>query len=148
MKDVIALIQPVVNEVCREVFELGAVALVEEEGQLKGMPWLSIRARRARRLDLQRWWGAVPKLGAGSTPVLLYKQGSSPWRAMLEVPLDAGRYVVDAVADVSIDDFLYWFKEKLEYEIDRALFVSAERAEQSQQDDFYKSMKRIMRHED
>ncbi len=83
---------------------------------LAGISWLAPEVKRQESLNINAWWKQTMKQAKESDrePVLFFKQNRKPWRVMTEVvmPLADGKRV-RVRAEVSLDDWLFYFKEQL-----------------------------------
>lgn len=92
---------------------------------IDGLEWMALEIKRCETLNLNKWWEQTMRQeGAGQTGVLMYRQSRKPWRIQM-----MGRIVYDNQSmeyvntrvDITLEDFLSWFKSRLLVEIQRGV---------------------------
>lgn len=92
---------------------------------IDGLAWMALEIKRCETLNLNKWWEQTMRQeGAGQTGVLMYRQSRKPWRIQM-----MGRIVYDNQSmeyvntrvDITLEDFLSWFKSRLLVEINRGV---------------------------
>lgn len=78
---------------------------------------LCIEIKRQEALSINTWWKQV-KLAAdeeGGIPILMFRQSRAKWRVMMEValPLDSHTQINEVRGEISLDDFLFWFDQRV-----------------------------------
>ncbi|MFW0778550.1 MAG: hypothetical protein ACN2B6_12615 [Rickettsiales bacterium] len=126
-REVVKLLQPTVNEVY-EGLGMQAPELHRNQNQsalggydIDGLPWLALEVKRQEQLSLNKWWAQVLKAAReGQTPVVLFRQNRKKWRVLTWVWLHTGgRGHMRVRAELTLEDFMDWFREKLKYEAAR-----------------------------
>jgi len=119
-REVVKLLQPVIDEVYTakllEPPRLQRNTLQSDSGgyDIVGLAWLALEVKRCETLNLNAWWKQTERqCGKDQTPVLMYRQSRKPWRC--RILAKSGE--VDVLADISIEDFLIYFKDRLEREL-------------------------------
>jgi len=84
---------------------------------IAGIEWLALEVKHQESFAINSWWKQTcAQSTAGEIPVLLYRRNRIPWRcrmfAQLPVLWGSGKSV-NAVVDISKEDFLLWFKHEL-----------------------------------
>lgn len=98
---------------------------------IDGLPWLALEIKRCETLQLNKWWEqTVRQTGEGQTGVLMYRQSRKPWRIQMMGSLMYNDELEECSArvDISLEDFLTWFKCRLLSEITR---VEGKKGEES-----------------
>ena len=125
-REVIALLQPVVNKVCDAH---GKVRLELKRNfhqrfqpaqyDLDGLPWMAIEIKRCENLSgLGSWWAQVKRATRpGQVPVLIYRQNHGQWQVRTRLPVRVGSKVVRLTINLAFADWLVWFELKLLEEI-------------------------------
>lgn len=133
-REVIDLLQPHVDSIYKgfglEPPVLQRNTLQSDSGghDIVGLDWISLEVKFHETLQVAAWWKQTLEQAAkverrdgtrGAVPVLFYRQGGRrTWNVMmyvgllLEVPL----YVPAVIRQ---DDFIEWFKRRLEREVER-----------------------------
>ena len=79
---------------------------------LVGIPGLSVEVKFCETLLLRQWWQQCCGQATQRQlmPVLIYRQSRRPWRVMTYSQLTNGSVHKWVVSDLSIDEFLDWYK--------------------------------------
>ena len=137
--EVIAMLKPVVDKVYKKyasevpLLERNSLQTNKGGSDIAGLPWLAIEVKRQELLNLNVWWEqAIYSTKKGQVTVLVYRQNRGKWRAQLlaALPLNFNRpneklefMNLDCgnpepiKVDITIEDFLDWFEQKVEYEL-------------------------------
>lgn len=132
--EIIQLLKPIVDKVymkyASEVPLLERNSLQTNKGgsDIAGLPWLAIEVKRQETLNLVDWWEqSLKSTRKGQVTVLVYRQDRRKWRAQLlaALPLNNNRQHLELElssiglikVDITIEDFLDWFEQKVEYEL-------------------------------
>ena len=130
-REVIHLLQPIVNKICLKLgvqdiplLERNTLQCNKGGNDIAGLDWIALEVKRQEsevRLD---WWEQVLKnCKTGQVPVLLYRQSRKPWRVQMFAALTYGSQPYEMInqikVDITINDFLAWFEKKVEYEINK-----------------------------
>lgn len=123
-REVIALLQPVVNEVY-EAHDMDAPRLQrntlqsDKGGQdIVGLDWLAPEVKWCEQLQVYQWWQqTLRQAGAGKVPVLFYKRNKVDWKVRMYGRL--GMPTCERLVPVTVDllDFLDWFRARLVQEL-------------------------------
>lgn len=125
-REVIALLQPVVNKVCDEFNEPRFVLRrnqdqrwKEKQYDLIGVPWIALEVKRQENLSgFGSWWRQTLKAcGERQTPVLIYRQNYKPWQVRMRCYVAAGDAWIYGTIDMKIEFFLEWFEVALRSKI-------------------------------
>lgn len=85
---------------------------------LVGVPGLAIEVKYHETITPNPWWEqCVRQAGDTLIPILIYRKSRVPWRVRMQGWLGLG---VMGTIDVSIDDFMRFFKEYVDFESKRA----------------------------
>lgn len=123
-REVVKLLQPVVDEVYGRLL-MDAPQLHRNQNQsalggydIDGLPWIALEVKRQEQLSINAWWKQVNKAARpGQEPIVIFRQNRKKWRILMNVWLHTGGTGHTKVrAEVSLDDFMMWFKERLQYE--------------------------------
>lgn len=123
-RGVIDLLQPVIEEACRlcavdDVPLLQRNTLQSDRGgfDICGLEWLAPEVKNCETFQLDKWWQqACRQTKKGQTTVLFYKRNHVPWRVRMPGVLycEAGPNTWHpCVMDVSMEDFLIYFKMRV-----------------------------------
>lgn len=90
---------------------------------LNGVEGLAIEVKRQETLHLDKWWQQaseqaelmLKKTGRTHQPVLIYKQNRKAWRVRMQVQLPYENGVHFVIGEISMEDFLRWFKSHVVY---------------------------------
>ena len=115
-REVIRLLQPIVDKVYREV---GKAPPLLERNQMQthrggydivGLEWLAPEIKHQERLQVDDWWHqCIMQTRAGQIPVLMYKQNNIKWR--VRVVSRVGNRTIPV--EIGVDDFLMYFEYML-----------------------------------
>ena len=150
-REVIHLLKPIVDKVYKKhaaeipLLERNTLQCNQGGSDIAGLFWLALEVKRQERLNLLDWWEqSLQSTKAGQTTVLLYRQDRGKWRAQLHGALVLNLQHVDNLSndlvlqravitkvDITIEDFLAWFENKVEYEL--LLQIRRERVNSSKQ---------------
>lgn len=123
-REVVKLIQPWVDEVYGHLM-MDAPQLHRNQNQsalggydIDGLPWIALEVKRQETLNLNAWWKQVNKAArADQEPIVIFRQNRKKWRILMYVWLHTGGTGHKRVrAEVTLEDFMQWFKERLQYE--------------------------------
>jgi len=126
-REVIALLQPVVNKVYTE-FGIEPPRLLRNLEQFRfsgfdliGIEWVAIEVKRQETLNVNTWWEQTKK-SAGQTkePILIYRQNQRKWNVVMFGYLPAGDRKVRCRVEVNQVSFLVWFETRLREELKNA----------------------------
>lgn len=138
-REVIQLLQPVVDAVCKDLEQPTMVLrrnadqrYAPDQYDIIGLPWLAIEVKRVENLSgMNSWWSQVTAAtGLYQIPVLFYRQNHKPWHIRTKLPVSilpgtnlrshqSGAYPLEVVVDMKITEWLAWFEKKLRYELSR-----------------------------
>ncbi len=123
-RESIKFLQPTVDQVYAHL-GLDAPQLFRNQNQsalggydIDGLPWLALEIKRQEQLSINAWWKQVNKACAeGQVPVVMFRQNRKKWRFLTNVWLHTGgRGHIMVRAELSPEDFLEWFKDRVQYE--------------------------------
>jgi hypothetical protein len=134
-REVIKLLQPVVNEVWTQVFgervgeweipKLQRNTLQSDEGgfDIVGLQWLALEVKHQEKLQVEKWWEQTVKQAKGKLePVLWYKQNNVKFRVRIWgsifVHSDGGH--IHEVIEMSVESFLVYFEKRLRSELEKS----------------------------
>lgn len=124
-REVIQLLQPVVNrvfaEVGREPPKLERNLMQSREGghDLVGLEWLALEVKRHETLSVGSWWEQTKKqAGTSKVPVLFYRQnGQRSWKVMMYGFLKAGTKRVRTPVLVDDGAFVVYFENMIRHQL-------------------------------
>lgn len=126
-REVVQLLQPVVNAVYsalgREPPVLQRNTLQSDRGgyDIVGLDWLAPEVKRCETLNLSGWWQQCKEQARpGQTPVLFYRKNGTKWRVRMvgSLKMGYGDERLAMLVEVSVDDFLRYFKRRLEHRLE------------------------------
>lgn len=120
-REVISLLQPIVDERYKTLSSLSAPDLERNQNQsnnggydIIGLEWIALEIKRQEKENISAWWAQTKKQAKpNQQPVLIYRANNQPWRVMLEVAIYENNQLLVMPAQISLDNFLQWFKIKL-----------------------------------
>lgn len=122
-RQVIALLQPVVNEVYvahglkPPLLERNLLQANLGGCDLHGLAWFAPEVKLCETFALPAWWKqCLTQAGDTRVPVLFYRRNRVDWQVMMHATLRPG---CTAVAIVSVAAFLTWFRLTLAWEVTR-----------------------------
>lgn len=124
-REVVKILQPIVDAVYASVgLESPTIKRNLEQTRgggydLVGVDWLALEIKRQEQLSIEAWWRqTVKQTKPGQTPVLMYRQNNKKWRVVTMVALRTQpSKAISVRAEISLDDFLVYFKKKVEYDV-------------------------------
>lgn len=123
-RDVIKLLQPVVNEVYTAagieapLLERNLMQWSRGGHDIVGLDWIALEVKHHEILSINVWWEQTKKqAGALKIPVLIYKQNRVKWRVVMFGYLPAGEQRVRCPVDISLETFLVYFKNMLAHQL-------------------------------
>lgn len=143
-REVIRILQPVVDEVCAEVgmpsFELIRDTRQRFEAKhydVFGLPWMAFEVKyREDMSGIESWWKQTrDACRPGQIPVMFYRRNHGRWRVRMRAPISVVKggwspgdgtgpedtyhrpVRVSMTMDVRLSDWLVWFRVKLKYEL-------------------------------
>lgn len=122
-REIVKILQPVIDEVSREAGvpspQLQRNTIQSDKGgyDLVGLAWLAPEVKHCETFQLENWWKqTLRQAKPEQVPVLFYRRNQIPFRVrMLGTVWHEADYH-DCVCDISIDDFIKWFRLKLKSE--------------------------------
>lgn len=114
------MLQPIVDEVfveCGEIPVLQRNTLQSDRGgfDIVGLETLAIEVKNCQTFQLEKWWKQAEKqTKRGQIAVLIYKKNHVPFRVRMHGGVGFTEAWITCVCDISIEDFLKWFREHLE----------------------------------
>lgn len=86
---------------------------------IDGLSWLALEIKRQETLCINQWWDqTISQASQGQYPVLMFKQNRQKWRFMTYGAIHVGGNKMHiARVELSQDDFITWFKLRLEEEL-------------------------------
>lgn len=125
-REVIAMLQPVVNSVYQE-FQLEVPKLKRDTTQAdgggsdivgRGLHWMALEVKFHKEESVESWWAqCVRQAGREQVPILLYRTNNKPWKCRMFGLLGTRSTGRTCPVTVSIEDFLAWFRLKLVEEL-------------------------------
>lgn len=126
-RDVIGLLQPVINEVY-EAHGLEAPVLkrntMQSDGggfDLHGLEWLAIEVKHCAKPAVAAWWQqTLSQCGQHQTAVLFYKIDRRGWTVRVWGFLERTGQTTHCIpVAISAEDWLQWFRTRLNHELSR-----------------------------
>jgi len=120
-REVIGLLQPVVDAVCEEKGQPRLVLRrnadqrwAEKQYDLIGVPWVALEIKRVENLGGRgSWWKQVlAATGKNQYPVLAYRQNHQKWTFRVRVPVRVNSKHVRITVEMAEREFLAWFRVK------------------------------------
>ena len=123
-QEVIAYLQPVVNEAYREA-GLEPPELVRNLSQsraggfdVSGLDWLALEVKRQESDQVSQWWQQCKRqAGESCVAVLVYRKSRTPWRVRMFGYVDAGASRIRCPVDISMDAFLAYLHVRIIWEL-------------------------------
>lgn len=119
-REVVKLLQPVVSEVCtalkREIILLERNLMQSHRGgyDIVGLDWMALEVKHHEQLAPEQWWKqALRQAKAFQEPVLFYRKNNVKFRVRMKGSLWHGVIEHECPVDISVDDFLNYFKLRL-----------------------------------
>lgn len=126
-REIVHLLQPVLDEVYeknnRDKVVLQRNTLQSDRGgyDIVGLDWLAIEVKHQEANNVNTWWQQTVAQAKGQQmPVLFYRRNHAPWRVRTTGVLFHDSCVSAfccACVDISVDDFLVYFRARLEAEV-------------------------------
>jgi hypothetical protein len=122
-KEVIDLLQPIVNDVCglgtEVVLERNLMQARKGGCDMVGLDWISLEVKRQEKVQVSVWWKqTLRQCKDGQTPVLLYRENHAPWKCRMRVRLElGGGKQLLATVDIDIATFLLYFRHRTKHEL-------------------------------
>ena len=126
-REVVKLLQPIVNRVCQEFEECDVARLQRNTLQsdnggfdIVGIDWLALEVKRQEQLNINSWWmQTLAQTKTGQHPVLFFRQSRQQWRVMTLVPLrlDECSAPLQVRGEITLEAFLQFFERKLRAEL-------------------------------
>lgn len=126
-REVIGLLQPVVTQVYAQfgyegddIPQLQRNTLQSDRGgcDVHGLDWMALEIKRDESMSLSAMWAqAVRQAGMKKHPILFYRRNNMPWKVRTIGLLGTNSAGVTVAVDVSVEDFLKWFRVKLVWEL-------------------------------
>lgn len=118
-REIVKLLQPVLDEVCDEC-EIERILIQRNTLQadkggydLTGVGWMAPEVKMQETFSIGSWWRqTVMQVKAGQEPVLFYRKSRVKWRVRMKMYASLGERRFFTVADIAMDDFLVYFKER------------------------------------
>ncbi len=136
-REVIKLLQPVVNEVWQQVFgdkvggeweipKLQRNTLQSDEGgfDIVGLQWMALEVKHQEKLQVEKWWEQTVRQAKGKAePILMYKQNNVKFRVRVWVPIWVHGYGehINEVVEMSLESFIRYLRKRLESELRRSI---------------------------
>jgi hypothetical protein len=125
-REVIVLLQPIVRQVYeaheREVPVLKRNTMQSDGGgfDIHGLEWLALEVKWHKDLKVNQWWQqTVEQAGTTRMPVLAYRtNGQRMWTFKLPGLLGTRACNLTVPVTVCQEDFLQWFRNKLNHELE------------------------------
>ena len=126
-REVVKLLQPIVNRVCQEFEECDVARLQRNTLQsdnggfdIVGIDWLALEVKRQEQLNINAWWiQCLQQAKLGQHPVLFFRQSRQQWRVMtwVHMRLDKESEPLQVRGEIGLDAFLQFFERKLRAEL-------------------------------
>lgn len=119
-REVVKILQPVVTEIYEEmgceVPELERNLMQSHKGgyDLVGLDWVALEVKHQETFQLDKWWEQCQRQAKPhQEPVLFYRKNNVKWRVRMLAKVLTHSKVVEMLVDLSIEDFLGYFRETL-----------------------------------
>lgn len=119
-REVVKILQPVVNEVYEglgiEAPELERNLMQSHKGgyDLVGLDWLALEVKHQEQYHLEKWWEQCERQAKPyQEPILFYRKNNVKWRIRMWARVLTYSKVVEVLVDISVEDFLDYFRESL-----------------------------------
>ena len=126
-REVVKLLQPIVNRVCQEFEECDVARLQRNTLQsdkggfdIVGIDWLALEVKRQEQLNINSWWlQTLTQTKTGQHPVLFFRQSRQQWRVMtwVHLRLDECSAPLQVRGEITLEAFLQFFERKLRAEL-------------------------------
>lgn len=124
-REVARLLQPIVDQVYAEAGQESPTLkrnLEQTRGggyDLVGVDWMALEIKRHEQLSINSWWQqTLRQTQEGQEPILMFRQSRQKWRVMMMGWLKTGAgKAVRARVEVGLDDFLVYFRKRIENEV-------------------------------
>lgn len=123
-RDVIAILQPVANQVCDEL-GVTRVELIRNLNQsraggydIEGVDWMALEVKHQTQDGRTQWWEQTKRqAGENQEPVLFYKLTGTRWRVRMFGRLQIGKQFVRCPVDIDPEAFVAYFRLRLKKEL-------------------------------
>ena len=121
-REVVKILQPVIDELSRETGvstpQLQRNTIQSDKGgfDLVGLDWLALEVKHCETFQLEKWWDQTLRQAKGKVPVLFYRRNQISFRVRMRGTVWVDDIFHDCVCDISLDDFVKWFRLKLKSE--------------------------------
>lgn len=119
-REVIKLLQPVVNEVYRSlgleppVLERNLMQAHKGGCDLVGLDWLALEVKHQEQQQVASWWEQCKRQAEpGREPVLFYRKNNVKWKVRMFGHLIAGSQRVRCPVDITPEAFLAYLRIRL-----------------------------------
>lgn len=117
-REVLALLQPVVNDVCKAkghpqfVIRRNAdQRYAAKQYDLIGVPWIALEVKRQETLSVGSWWQQTLRAtDENQVPVLAYRQNYQSWTFRVRVPVRVNEKHIRMTVEMEEREFLAWFR--------------------------------------
>ena len=126
-REVIALLQPVVNRVYEARGKVPPVLkrnymqrFAAKQYDIDGLPWIALEIKRQERTEgISQWWKqTLASCRNGQVPVLIHRQNHGKWKVRTRLKILIGNRRVKATMDISFDSFLVILEQMIiEYDL-------------------------------
>lgn len=121
-REVIKILQPVLDVVYPEGESplLQRNTLQSDRGgfDIVGLEWLGLEVKHQESYNLNKWWEqTVQQVAKHQEPVLFYRKNNVKWRVRMLGYLSTDYADLQVLVDVSVEDFLEYFKSRVEEEL-------------------------------
>lgn len=126
-REVIKLLQPVVNEVYTnagypesKIPQLERNLMQSNKGgyDIEGLDWIALEVKHQENLQVPAWWKQCVEQSRNiKEAVLFYKQNRVKWRIRMIGFLLVGERRVKCPVEISLEVFLIYFAERLKEEM-------------------------------
>ncbi|MCH9664677.1 MAG: hypothetical protein K0U41_02385 [Gammaproteobacteria bacterium] len=128
-REIVNVLKPILEEVVAkfqdEGYECGDMKLFRNQNQsfeggydIGGLDWLAIEVKFQEQLNVNGWWKQTKaQTGPGQEPVLFYRRSRMKWKVMTELRILCGKVVVRSPVEMQLEDYLVYFKSRLEEEL-------------------------------
>ncbi len=118
-REIVKLLQPILDDICNELdierILIQRNTLQADKGgyDLTGVGWMAPEVKMQETFNLSGWWRqTVMQVKANQEPVLFYRKSRVKWRVRMKMYASLGERRFFTVADITIDAFLVYFKER------------------------------------
>lgn len=121
-REVVHLLQPVIDEVYASrgisipILQRNTIQSDRGGFDIVGLDWLAIEVKHQEANNVNGWWTQTVQQAGKKMPVLFYRRNHAPWRvrttAVIHHTTCNGAFAC-CVADISVEDFLAYFKNRL-----------------------------------